>query len=307
MDCAAIEWATSSADRSFGLVSLESLAGCQFQTTATRHFALVHEAQAEDVVEMADLLEDAYRRFYTTFSEAGFQLSRPEGPLVWIRFGQQEAFIEYARRTEGMDLSWLDGYYSMRSNRVAVVQPSLPSPSADALSERFDMARVAHELAHQLAFNSGLQKQGVMYPVWVSEGMATNFELAETMDVGESPSESPRGSGLAAMYAAGEMTPLRDFVVQVRTPVDARARGRQYAQAWAFFRFLFLEHPANLRRYLNAIAERPFGVCDADALLREFAVAFGPPEALESAWNLFVAREVRSVSLRQTRMTAGSP
>ena len=106
---------------------------------------------------------------------------------MWICFPQQSGFNKYALRAEGMDLSWLDGYYSTLTNRVAVVQPNLRMAerepvnpprmgdmritlAANKQSEkvlpmapagpRLDMTRLTHELAHQLAFNSGLQKAG---------------------------------------------------------------------------------------------------------------------------------------------------
>ena len=41
-----------------------------------------------------------------------------------------------------------------------------------ATRERSFAAHASHELAHQLAFNSGLMVPGAVYPVWVVEGLA---------------------------------------------------------------------------------------------------------------------------------------
>jgi len=38
-------------------------------------------------------------------------------------------------------------------------------------------------------------------------------------------------------YHAGELVPLRQFVVQTTVPPDARVGRRHYAQAWGFFQF----------------------------------------------------------------------
>jgi hypothetical protein len=312
-----------SGDLSAVLPSLKSLAGVSFQATTTEHFAIVHEAGAEEIVGTGRALEAAYRHFYNVFSRAGFELSRSEDRLTWICFPQQSGFNKYALRAEGMDLSWLDGYYSTLTNRVAVVQPNLRMAerepvnpprigdmritlAANKQSEnvlpmapagpRLDITRLTHELAHQLAFNSGLQKRGVMYPVWVSEGLATNFESDDWSESSDMSPNAARSGCLATAYAAGELIPLRQFAVQTRVPADAHLSRQHYAQAWAFFRFLLTERPDSLRLYLQHVANRPAGRRGEDVLLSEFIDVFGSPEALERAWNAFVIRQTQSAS-----------
>jgi hypothetical protein len=294
-----------------------------FDTTVTRHFTIVHGAGADDIADTGKALEAAYRRFHDVFAKAGFELSRSQDRLVWICFPQQSGFNKYALRTEGMDLSWLDGYYSTLTNRVAVVQPNMrvaerepaiPSQTGDlritlaanplegdevlamsSAESRLDMTRLTHELAHQLAFNSGLQKRGVMYPVWVSEGLATNFECSEMTSAGLALPNTGRSKCLATAHLAGELIPLREFVVQTRMPVDVQVSRRHYAQAWGFFQFLLTERPGQLRDYLQRTAKLRVGRRETWVLRSEFTAAFGSPEALEPAWKAFVARQTREV------------
>jgi hypothetical protein len=205
-----------------------------------------------------------------------------------------------------MDLSWLDGYYSTLTNRVAIVQrdpggrrleeavPSRAGSSgvavaahrsaqegvlAMAAGQPFDVTRLTHEVAHQLSFNSGIQKQGVMYPLWISEGLATNFEFDGTGSTGLAHGNAARCKGLLETYAAGELVPLRQFVVQTTVSPDLRAGRRTYAQAWGFFQFILAEHPAALRTYLQRMAEDHLSHPDAAAMLAEFTAAFGSPDA----------------------------
>ncbi len=322
----AVQATLLSGDLSTVQTSLRFLAGVAFQTTATEHFAIIHEAGAGDIAGTGKALESAYQHFYSVFSQAGFNLSRSDGRLVWICFPQQSGFNKYALRAEGMDLSWLDGYYSTLTNRVAVVQPNLRMAerepvnpprmgdmritlAANKQSEkvlpmapaepRLDITRLTHELAHQLAFNSGLQKRGVMYPVWVSEGLATNFESDGLSGVSVMSSNRARSSCLATAHAAAELIPLREFVVQTRVPADAQLSRQHYAQAWAFFRFLLTERPESLRAYLTRVANRPAGRCGADALLGEFIEVFGAPEVLERSWRAFVVRQTQTASADQ--------
>jgi hypothetical protein len=307
----------SSREFSADLALLRSLAGSSFEATSTEHFTIIHEVGADGIADTGRALEAARLHFYDVFAKAGFELARPQERFVWICFPQQGGFNRYAEHIEGMDLSWLDGYYSTRTNRVAVVQPS---PRMVALEQKIasragnrrivlaagkqqdegvlaisseqhlDITRLTHELAHQLAFNSGLQTRGVMYPVWVSEGLATNFESSDTTSAGLALPNLARGKCLATAFAEGELIPLREFVVQTRVPSGAQESRQHYAQAWGLFRFLLTERPRQLQAYLHRTANLRVGRRDSGVLLREFTAAFGTPDVLEPAWMGFVAR-----------------
>jgi hypothetical protein len=291
------------------------------EVSTTEHFAIVHEVQAGFAPGTGRTLEQAYKRFYQAFSCAGFDLSQPTGRLTWLCFPRQSGFNEYTLQAEGMGLSWLDAYYSTLTNRVAVVQPSpkpvdrdrmdaapqsevrltlasnaeqrggvLPLPASEP---QLDVARLTHELAHQLAFNSGLQKRGVMYPFWVSEGLATNFEFDSPAGVGFQGSSIGRRDCLVKAYAAGELMPLWQFIVQANAPTDMGQSRRCYAQAWAFFRYLLTERSTALRTYLGRAAALPPGPRGPATLRREFTEAFGSLESVEDSWNAFLDRQAR--------------
>jgi hypothetical protein len=309
------------------LTAPNPLLDASFQTTTTEHFVLFHEPGAGYVAGACRTLEYAYENFYGVFSKAGFDLSRSKDRLVWICFPRKSGFNRYALQAEGMDLSWLDGYYSTLTNRVAIVQrdqgvrrPEEAVPSRASSSEAvvaaprspqegvlamaaagqpFDVTRLTHEVAHQLSFNSGIQKRGVMYPLWVSEGLATNFEFDGTGSAGLAHGNTARCNGLLEAYAAGELTPLRQFVVQTTVSPDLRVGRRTYAQAWGFFQFILAEHPADLRTYLQRRAKDHPNHQDAAAMLAEFTAAFGSPDALEASWNAFLARQAQQISARR--------
>lgn len=303
----------------------EPLLGADFETTATEHFVLFHEPDADYVAGTCRALEYAYGHFYEVFSHAGFDLSRAPDRLVWICFPQKSAFSQYALQVEGMDLSWLDGYYSTLTNRVAIVQtdtkarrrreetPQLPASDVQvvvaanrspregvlpmsAAGQRFDVTRLTHEVAHQLAFNSGIQKRGVAYPLWVSEGLATNFEFDASVTAGLERCNTARCKGLLEAYAEGDLVPLRQFVTQTTVPPDARVGRRYYAQAWGFFQFILTERPESLRAYLSQLAQTRPEQRDERTQLAEFTEAFGPPETLELSWNAFLAGQARQIS-----------
>jgi len=300
------------------------LLDASFQTTPTEHFVLFHEPGANYVAGACRTMEYAYENFYDVFSKAGFDPSRSKDRLVWICFPRKSSFSRYALQAEGMDLSWLDGYYSTLTNRVAVVQRDQKAPRPEeaappsgsgpetvvaahrapqdgvlamaATGQQFDVTRLTHEVAHQLSFNSGIQKRGVTYPLWISEGLATNFEFNGTGGAGLEHGNTPRRNGLLEAYAAGELAPLRQFVVQTTVVPDLHVGRRYYAQAWGFFQFILTERPESLRIYLQRLARNRADHRDAATMLAEFMEAFGSPDALEAPWQAFLARQAEQAS-----------
>jgi len=324
--------ATAPSGASAELTAPSPLLDASFQSTTTEHFVLFHEPGAGYAAGACRTLEYAYEYFYDVFSQAGFDLSRSQDRLVWICFPHKSGFSRYALRAEGMDLSWLDGYYSTLTNRVAIVQtdqrarrreeavpPSGSGPEAVVAAQRspregvlamaaagqqFDITRLTHEVAHQLSFNSGIQKRGVMYPLWISEGLATNFEFDGTGSVGLEHCNMARCNGLLEAYATGELVPLRQFVVQTTVAPDLHLGRRIYAQAWGFFQFILAEHPESLRLYLQRVAKNHLDHREAATMLAEFTEAFGSPDTLEESWRAFLARQAQQASARRLAASA---
>jgi hypothetical protein len=272
-------------------------------THSTPHFVLLTDGPLEWSVQAGQLLELTRESFYGSFSGAGLSPAPLNGRLVWVAFRHREEFNRYALGVDRLDMSWSDGYYSTRTNRVALVcnhhgeddghaahtaiadAKIMPSPRGFA-----NLAQTTHEAAHQLAFNSGLQKRGVMYPLWASEGLATNFE-AEVPDrpIGPGQHNEYRRRQLLEAVRRGGLMPLSDFVVMTRVPVnDPRATHDVYAQSWAFFQFLFIHRPHQLKKYLQELAALEPGRRDQRTLRKEFQQAFGPIARLERPWNAYL-------------------
>jgi hypothetical protein len=113
-----------------------------------------------------------------------------------------------------------------------------------------------------------------------------------------------RCNGLLEAYAAGELAPLRQFVVQTTVSPDLHAGRRYYAQAWGFFQFILAEHPESLRIYLHQVAKDQSDHRDAAGTLAEFTEAFGSPEALEESWKAFLARQAQQASASRSAASA---
>lgn len=273
------------------------LSFCEFSSS---NFSIIHNADTAEAEKIARLLELSYQRFQATFKGLGFELQNPEGKLMWLCFGDGEQFNRYAMAADGMDLSWLSGYYSSKTNAVAIIKPHAVAmwresrradadvsgdilaitavPGADK-----DAVKIIHEAAHQFAFNTGLQKRRVMYPLWFSEGLATSFESGQTFS-----GNDVRGRCLAEMYRQRRLIPLGKFITMTRLPADGRMHKDIYAQACGLFNFLCRYRNEQLRNYIAELYKLEPGRRSVQSLRSEFVDVFGPIEKLESSWLEFV-------------------
>ncbi|MHB1156978.1 MAG: DUF1570 domain-containing protein [Phycisphaerales bacterium] len=148
-----------------------------------------------------------------------------------------------------------------------------------------NIRQTIHESAHQLAFNTGVQRRDLQYPFWFSEGLATNFEtIAPAAPFGPAFDNPSRRSEWIVAYRDHHLPPLSRLISLTEAPAGQIPRETAYAQAWSLFHYLYTQRPADLRRYINAMLAMPPGPRTADQLADDFIQSFGPPSAVETAW-----------------------
>lgn len=196
----------------------------------TRNFAIEHSMPDAWAAEMGAHLERPAAEFYEQASPLGARPA-PESvngaPLRW-RFlvSAPESGPPGLRSTYDSRHHAVIFLLTPRSGGV----PSSGAPDAPdhtrgrhASRRRGDLfIRISHEMAHQLAFDCGLQTRGVMYPVWIGEGLATNFESPDdtALFLGPNPSRQDR---LARLVREGSLLPLTHLAV-VTHPGELRPR-----------------------------------------------------------------------------------
>lgn len=280
------------------------------QLHRTPHFVLVHSMDGNWAGEMGAILEQVRLDFFQSFKSAGFSLQPTNQALPWICFSDRSDFDAYAFQTDGRNnVDWLEEYYSSRTNRVTMVResprrlaeaPVTPgvvltgglsayhSESDSAGDNQLDLRRATHEAAHQLAFNSGIQRRGVMYPFWVAEGLATNFEAGPDGRYGLGTDNLPREEALRDAYARGDVLDLEEFVVLTRVPAPGARLNDVYAQAWGLFHFLLKEYPTELNNYLRRLAALEPGWRSESMLREEFVASLGDVSEIDREWQVFL-------------------
>ena len=249
-------------------------------TYATAHFQLMHATAPAQAEALGQRLETLLSRFRHTYHEAGFVTHPPSHPLSWLFIERPEDYENLVAAETSAVVRADEAWYSSRSDTVVLLrrpeEHELPAGSC----------RISHEAAHQLAYNVGLQKRGVLYPLWLNEGLATHFETAAATFAGDNPE---RRSGLARAYRAQQLYALEKVIIVVTAGEDHERDAVLYAQSWGLVQFLYQRDPSRFREYLYLLALRPPGERPAASLQREFASSFGTVAELEPAWQRFLA------------------
>ena len=191
----------------------------------------------------------------------------------------------------------------------------------DAMVARFNRMIVQHEAAHQVLFNIGVHARRAQTPDWLTEGLACQFEVAQTRStkrlgrtnharlgdfreflcvVGRASKAEPEQ--FAAAVADGKWLPLDKLISEARSVSNGGTHAiARYAQAWSLVFFLQRKYPEKLAAYISLIATRPPGKrFGADRERKDFASIFGPPDRdLEKEWVDFI------LGLRYDRKAAG--
>ncbi|MDA1249269.1 MAG: DUF1570 domain-containing protein [Planctomycetota bacterium] len=96
--------------------------GRGYEVKSTRHYVVA--ASRGRAQKYVDLFEEIYRAFHMHFSVRGFEIDRPEFPMVAIVFPDHTAFSKYAKGDKVIARPGLMGYYMPTTNRVALFEGS---------------------------------------------------------------------------------------------------------------------------------------------------------------------------------------
>ncbi len=276
----------------------------------TRHFQVVSADESSVCSSFCELLETIHVRLSRAMNSHGLALNATSEPLVWVYFGCREQYREHPLGAEHADPAFQDAYYCTRTNHVTLCADGMLSsreirdesiaPHATAESQYPDelcafqgtpaecIRMLTHEMVHQLAYNCGLQKRGVMYPLWVSEGLATFFE-GSALTGGKSASNPGRERRLAELGARKALLPLHELSILGGPGALRLSPADLYAQCWGLMTFLLQHHPDELSAYLADLAQSPMGRRSSASLRQDFVRHFGPIGALERSWHDYIA------------------
>ena len=261
--------------------------GKEFEIGTTRHYVVI--APSGRAAEYAAVFEEHYTTLQRYFKTRSFTLTEPQFPMIAIVFATQKQFIEYANRDGSKVMVNMQGYYSPRTNRVALFETASKSVAVSAIDPlssprssvfgaiKTDLKEtMIHEATHQVAYNIGLHSRGGETPRWVVEGMATVFEpeAMRTATAGSLPKQ--RLNWERHLVFQNFVQTKRRQPKSLRSFIESEDLYESsvldfYAQSWALTFFLVETRPRNYSAYLKRIAARdPFAEYPAKERLADF-------------------------------------
>ncbi len=264
--------------------------GKGFEVGATRrHFVVALPSGQKD--QWTSRFEEIYDAFYLYFSVRGIKMRPPAEPLVVIVFPQREDFLRYAQQ-EGTSVgAGVLGYYSPRTNRVAMFDASKGQATDQNWTQNNDV--LIHELAHQIAFNTGVHSRSGQTPRWVCEGLGTLFEAKGVW-------KSRSFSKLPDRYNRGRLENYRRFAAQEKGGLLSELVGsdrlfqtdpiKAYAYAWAWTFYLTETQPNRYSDYLQLTSTQAAqGGNTASDRMKDFLSVFGSrADVLEARFTRFM-------------------
>ncbi len=181
------------------------------------------------------------------------EIRAPEFPLVVVMFRTRREFDAYQRmRPEVL------AYYSPWSNRIVLHEESPLDRVDPDLATKQTISTIAHEGAHQILHNIGVQQRLSRWPMWIAEGMAEY--LAPT-----------RLGRRLSWKGAGSVNDLRmlelEFYVKAKafdaapgemvqhTVQGASLTSTGYATSWALTHYLATRKKPAFRSFLRELTE----------------------------------------------------
>jgi len=154
---------------------------------------------------------------------------------------------------------------------------------------RESLASTTHEACHQLAFATGVGRMGE--PRWLTEGLATLFELDSQQDFVLAAPNRGRLRDVRNSWAEAKGGDLRRIVTgEMFNDPDVSA-SLAYAEAWSLAHYLARRHAAAFSRYVRESKLLPARAAGVRDRIAEFAEFFGDDiDALERDWRRYVQR-----------------
>ncbi|MFH5804189.1 DUF1570 domain-containing protein, partial [Alienimonas sp. DA493] len=260
--------------------------GAGAATRVTPHFAIASTASPEFTAWAGDLLEAVHAGFVAEFPPATFPTPEggPAGPLPVLILRDRAAFEAFAQRPEqaarGVNPALSQGYYDPVSNRIVLYDfAGSPSPLGGArggasvreraANRQANVATVAHEAIHQLAYNAGLHTRLASNPLWLTEGLAMQGEATDRrtplgwrgFDGGKNVVRAKTfRQFLAARRRDRELrdtNPLGKLIAADTLFSDPTVAEAAYAVSWALVNHLREDRPEAFAAYLTDLAALP--------------------------------------------------
>ena len=226
-----------------------------FRSKITKDHVFIYNTTDGFTSVATKLMKSMYRGVAWYAKDQGIRVRRPYTPLVVIMFNRQHQFLSYQRVPDGVV-----AYYDMIENHVVLHEESGMASYSRELARQELLSTIAHEGAHQILFNIGVQQRLSRWPMWLGEGLAEY--LAPTK---ASQNYKWKGTGrvndmrmwelemfLQKQHIKGFQGETLDWIVRAPA-LDSTG----YATAWSVTHFLAENHKEEFDAYMRYLSNLP--------------------------------------------------
>lgn len=224
-----------------------------FKTNQTRRYLYLYNTSEEFALATSRILETMFPGVANYAKAQKIEVTEPDVPLVVVMFRTEDEFQRYERMPTGVV-----AYYNIIDNRVVMYEESRLRSVKPELAIQQSIATIAHEGAHQILHNIGVQKRLSRWPMWLSEGLAEFF--------------APTTFGSRLRWkGAGQVNDMRMFELEMylksrdsdqpngqmieQTVVAGRLTSTGYASAWSLTHYLAKSKRASFNDYVREVSQ----------------------------------------------------
>jgi hypothetical protein len=242
----------------------------EYQVLMTDHYLIFYKSTAAFARDSGRLLEELYRGLIEAFNRNAITVSDAEFPLVAVIFATEKDFREHKEVPPQVQ-----AYYEYFTNRIFMYQKSERDEMEPKVAALLKPQTVAHEGAHQILANIGVQPRSAGWPSWLSEGLA---EYCATTVTNRKGVVIWSGMGAVNSLHMATLRELDDPLTFEANVGDGRAVrvGRQrhasvteclllktaltptdYARSWALTHFLARLRGSDFVKFLKVMSQLP--------------------------------------------------
>ncbi|MEQ8788976.1 MAG: DUF1570 domain-containing protein [Pirellulaceae bacterium] len=207
-----------------------------FRVRTSTRYVFVYNTSEEFAQVASRVLESMFRGVVLSARAAGIEVHQPPTPLVVVMFGDEAELQRLRRMPAGMA-----AYYHTVENRVYLFEKPTKSDLDPELWVREKLSTIAHEGAHQVLCNIGVQQRLSVWPAWLAEGLAEYFAPTST-----DKRLNWKGAGEVNNFRLAELEEFlkardasaADGALVEQTVTAARLNSAGYASAWALVHLL---------------------------------------------------------------------
>ncbi len=220
-----------------------------FKTKQDVRYLYVYNCSDSFALATSSIMKSMYRGVELHAKAQRIDVHSPEVPMVVVMFRTEEQFQRHRRMPEGVV-----AYYDPISNHVVMYEESKLAGVDMKLAIQQSLSVIAHEGAHQILHNIGVQQRLSVWPMWLAEGLAEYF--------------APTTTGAKLRWkGAGQVNDMRmheleeylklaagnglDGKTIESTVIAPRLTSTGYASAWSLTHYLAKNHRASFNKFVN--------------------------------------------------------